>query len=225
MEPWVSLVSTFTLAGVALFVAFCGPWIIEKWKYSFYVPKLEIEFELARPYCQSAITEDGGVHYCFNFCVGNKKGRLRADECEAILEKVWKKDKKGEWREWQDFRPINLVWSGEDAEMGFQRACLKNIHPGRERVFCGLGWIYEPEYPVRSEYIGITTEQEQQNKFFFDAAKRVYSQWDCLVPGNYKLAVSIYSKNAPRETRTFNINWTGEWKDTEKEMFKEIVIW
>ena len=160
--------------------------------------------------------------YYFRFSVGNN-GKIRADDCETFLERVWEEDNKGNLHEWLDFTPVNLRWSGEDPKYK-ERARLKTVHPNMKRVFCGIGQIYHPKYKAKSAYRAISEEERQKSKFFFASLQKYYTQWDCLVPGEYQIEISVYSKNARKHTQRFKISWTGEWRDTEEEMFKEIVI-
>jgi len=51
-----------------------------------------------------------------------------------------------------------------------------------------------------------------------------YAQRDCLIPSNHKIKVVIYSENAKKCEKMFQITWSGVWKDTEEEMFHELVI-
>ena len=225
MEPCIQLISTFTLAGVALLVGFLGPRAIERWKHKFYAPDLFFEFEFGPPWCHLTsmwmgkvkyVKEDTLPAYYFRFSVGNN-GKVRADDCEAALEKVWKEDDEGNLCEWPNFSPVGLLWSGEEDH-------LKTIHPGRKGVFCDIGRINHPKYKANSIYRGISETEKQENIFFFTARKIFYSQWDCLVPGKYQIQISVYSKNAKRITKRFKISWSGKWKDIEEEMFKEIEI-
>ena len=223
---WVSIVTTVILASVA----FLAPYVIERWKYKFYAPKLDFEFEFEPPYCH--LTEmrryelrNGKLEnevrfpvYYFRFAVVNS-GKLQADDCEAVLEKVWEEDSAGNLQEWENFSPVNLKWSGGDP-----KAYLKTIHPGRNDVFCDIGRIHHPKYEPESVYVGISEEEKQRNKFFFELPQRFFSQWDCLMPGKYQIEISVYSKNAQKTTRRFKISWSGDWKDTEERMFRQIVI-
>lgn len=233
MEMWVvQLVSTFTLAGVALFIAFLGNRFIEKWKRKFYAPDLLFEFKFEEPHRHQTtmrrdIIEDGVKTgekyfpcYYFNFAVVNK-GRSAAEDCEAVLEKVWQKDGTGNWHEWKDFLGVSLIWAFGDPPKG----TLKTIYPGR-KAFCNIGHIEHPGHQAGSSYRRIPQEDKKKDKFFFESPDRPYVQWDCLVVSEYqyRIQISVYGRNAKRITRTFEINWSGGWKDKEEEMFKGIVI-
>lgn len=145
---WVSIGTTLFLGSVA----FLAPYIIEKWKHRFFAPKLNFEFRLGPPYCHvtkmrrvrmehgKILNETSFPVYYFRFVVVNG-GKVQADDCEAVLEKVWEEDSAGRLVEWQNFSPVNLKWSGGDP----QRLYLRTIQP-RRRVFCDIGRVHHPRY-------------------------------------------------------------------------------
>lgn len=215
-ELWTIWGTTAILAGSAFAVVFLNP-LVRNWIFS---PSLYFEFKFGPPCCLLTsmrmdkvphIKEDTLPVYYFRFSIGNN-GKIRADDCEAVLEKVWKEDGEGNLCEWPNFSPVVLLWSGEGNH-------FKTIHPGRKGVLCDIARINHPKYKEKSIYRGISEIEQQENKFFFTARKRFYSQWDCLVPGEYQIRISVYAKNAKKKTRKFKIDWSGEWYPTEKEMF------
>ena len=149
---------------------------------------------------------------------------MQADDCEAVLERVWKEDDAKKLHKWENFLPVNLKWSGENPTKNFERACFKTIYPGGRRIFCDIGHICHPKHQAASTYRGITEEERQKNKFFFELPQKFFYQWDCLIPGKYQIQISVYSKNAEKITGKFKISWSGEWRDSEEEMFREIVV-
>lgn len=234
METWMDLAPAFIIAGVALFIAFVGNRLFEKWRRRHYAPRLDFEFKYEAPHrhlttMRRDITKDGKKvgdkyfpTYYFNFAVVNN-GRSQADDCEAVLEEVWHKDSAGDWQPWKSFLVgINLRWAFGDPP----ERILKTIYPGR-RVFCNIGRIEDPKDQASSCYRKITEEQKHQNKFFFESPHRLYVQADCLFPSKrpYKIRVSVYGKNAEKITRMFKVNWSGKWRDEkEEDIYKEIVI-
>lgn len=205
--------------------AFWGPYLVQRWKYKFYAPDVDFEFKFEPPYCHltEMRTRDIAtgreiarfpVYYC-RFAVVNK-GKLQADDCEAVLEKVWKEDSAGNFIEWRNFSAVTLKWSGPPVY-------LRTIQPKR-KVFCDIGRIHHPQHEPESMYLGITGADRQKNKFFFEIREDFFVQWNCLVPGKYRIQISVYGKNVPPVSRKFEISWSGEWRDTEEEMFKELVI-
>jgi hypothetical protein len=214
--------SEWVLIGTTLFlaiVAFLAPYIIERWKYKFYSAKLFFKFFHVPPYCH--ITEMRGVGvslpvYYFRFKVVNN-GKVQAEQCEAVLEKIWKENSAGEFKEFTGFSSVSLKWSGAKMEK------YLTIQPGRES-FCDIGRIHRPDNEPESVYKSISEKEKVQNKFFFELPERFYAQWDCLIPGKYQIEVTIYSKNAKKISRKFKITWSGIWKDVEADMLNELVI-
>lgn len=213
---WVQIVSTIILAAAA----FLAPYIVEKWKFNYRVPKLSIEFKLAAPDCHLTQFYKGGFKYFvyyFRFLVKNV-GKSQAEDCQVFLEKIFKKDKYEKMIEYKDFTPVNLKWSG------VSNPIERNIYPDKG-MYCDLGRIYDKNYKYRSVYKNIIEEEQALNNFFFEFAEnRLYSNWDCLIPGSYKIIVSVYSKNAKKVTRQFNLSWSGKWEDKESDMFEELFI-
>lgn len=215
ISEWVLIGTTLLLAGVA----FLAPYVIEKWKYNFYSAKLDFIFFHKPPYCHITEMKGLGVNfpvYYFRFEVVNN-GKVQAEQCEAVLEKIWKENSAGEFKKFTGFSPVSLKWSG------IEMPKYLTIQPDRKN-FCDIGRIHHPNYEPESVYRAISTEEEKQNKFFFELPDRFYAQWDCLIHGNYKIEIAIYSKNAKRISRTFKISWSGTWKDQENNMLDELVI-
>jgi len=213
-SEWVLIGTTLLLAAVA----FLAPYIIERWKYKFYSAKLSFKFFHKPPY--SHITQMGSPGfsaYYFRFKVINN-GRVQAEQCEAVLERIWKENNVGKLKKFNGFSPISLKWTGPGMKKYF------TIQPGRE-FFCDIGRIHHPDHELNSVYRSITNEEKKQNKFFFESPEgKPYAQWDCLTPGKYQIQVTIYSKNAEKISRKFKVTWSGNWKDQESEMLNELVI-
>jgi len=215
VSEWVLIGTTLLLAAVA----FIAPYAVEKWKHKFYSAKLNFKFIHIPPY--SHITEMRGAGfsssvYYFRLKIVND-GKVQAEQCEVVLEKIWKKNDSGELVELSGFSPVSLKWSSPSMEK------YPTIQPGRE-IFCNIGSIYPPDYQPVSQYRSITDEQNRENKFFLEIYERYYAQWDCLVPGKYQIELAIYSKNTNKISKRFKIIWTGVWKDEEDEMLDELVI-
>jgi len=58
----------------------------------------------------------------------------------------------------------------------------------------------------------------------FEQTMGFLGQSDDVTPGQYKLEISVYSKNAAKKTQRFGVRWSGEWKTTNEEMAREIVV-
>jgi hypothetical protein len=215
VSDWILIGTTSILA----IVAFAAPYVIEKWKHKFYSAKLKFIFLHQPPYCHITQMMGTGTSfpvYYFRFIIKNE-GKTQAEQCEVLLQKIYKENSAGELKEMGGFTPVRLKWSG----VGKDR--YLTIQPERE-VFCDIGRIQSASHEPESVFIGITNEDREKNKFFFEMPERFYAQWDCLVPGKYKIELAVYCKNAPKATKEFYITWSGQWKDREVDMLNELVI-
>lgn len=214
--------TTLVLASSAFAVAFLSSWFRDR----YIRPSLHINFEFGvGSVCshQTEMYENEGLHYpvyYFSFVVANE-GRSHAEDCEAILEKVWKmKDEECSGVGLISI-PVDLMW----APGGSGDRVLKTI-PREGKRLCNIGHIRPHEHQPDSVYRGISEAEKGMNKFFFElpSNQKFFYQWDCLVPGEYLVQISVYAKNAKKVRGQFRISWSGEWKPTEKEMFRKIVV-
>jgi hypothetical protein len=215
LSNWIQISLTLLLAATA----FLAPYLIERWKFTYRSPKLKIKFKLAPPGCHLTQMVGVGIDfpvYYFRFLVENI-GKTQAEECEVFLEKIYKENSSGEMIKFKNFSPVNLKWSG------IREPFKRIIQPGKE-MFCDIGKVQHPDHNYESKYRSISARDQRVNKFIFELPEIYYSQWDCLIPGKYRITVSVYSKNAEKVSRNFNISWTGRWENEESNMFNELVI-
>jgi len=190
---------------------------LEIFKFWIRKPEIKIEFKDKDPYCRyEKEKEEGkgpGPYWC-HFVVVNNGGR-QADDCEAVLEKIWD-PKKGEkdrskWPERKSWIPVNLKWS---TEKFFRRKYYKTIYPGGRRYFCDIGRVNKKT----------DGKPDNDENFAFELSGTFISQDIFLKPGSYEIQISVYSKNAAKVTKKFRIDWCGGWKGTQKEMQKRLEI-
>ena len=217
-------INTVLLAITAIGVAIASPFLTIIVRNSYLSPKLDFEFNFGPGSRDSHQTKmrhrmTGEEHpvYYFLFEVANT-GKSAAIDCEVILEKIWQADDVGNQQEWKNFLPVNLRWS----EGGCTNGCSKMIL-SKGRRLCNMGLIKPYRHQIEdSIYRNISPQQKETNKFFFDQyGSKFFYQWDCLLPGKYEIQVSVYSRNAPKATRKFSIDWSGDWYNEEKEMFSK----
>lgn len=202
---WLSTWGPSVLLAISAFlVAYFGVHI----RHWYLRPKLDFRFEFKRPFFRLIPTRRG-LFYYVTFAVTNN-GRTQANDCEAVLEKIWRKAESAEnsceWCKWR-ILPVNLKWSGENSTKDFKAACFKTVYPGGREVFCDIGYI-----------------MAGSDKFCFELPRQFLGQSDALMSGKYKIQISIYAKNARKITRTFKISWSGKWEDKEEKMSREIVV-
>jgi|GEM_PF-299238 hypothetical protein len=182
----------------------------------------ELVFKFSHSHKYYQITEwkweERGIKYlvCYIMFGVENKGKIKAEQCKTVLEKIWKENSVGKSEE-LELSPVPLKCSGT------QDSIYSTIQPSEEVIY-DIGHVNHPGHEGLSEYRAISEDQKKQNKFFFELPRKPYSQWDCLVPGKYKIQISVYSDNAEKLTRKFEIVWSGVWKDKEPDMFKELVI-
>jgi len=192
---------------------------LKKRKLATISAKLDFIFFHRPPFCHITQMRGAGVDfpvYYFRFKIINI-GKIQADQCEVVVENIWKEDETKTFKEFIGFSPVWLKWSG------IQNTRYISIQPDR-KVFCDMGRIHHPDHEPESVYRNITAGEREQNKFFFEWPERFYSQWDCLLSGKYRIKIAVYSKNAKKISKKFNIVWSGIWKDQESEMLNELVI-
>jgi len=189
--------------------------------------------------------------YYFRFKIKNE-GKLQAEQCEAVLEKIWEKDAGGNLIEDKIFSPTSLTWAGT-------KETHLTIQPERE-IFCDIGHIHHPTREERSVYYSndrsldandrlygfrhtgfsntitnsfsspganpsnLSKEDNRKSNFFFEFSQRFHAYRDCLLPGKYQIEIAVYSANSKRTSKRFKIYWSGNWKDDESEMLSEVVI-
>lgn len=136
VKDGVNLLIAFGTIGMTLIIVYIE--IIKSWIQK---PEIKIEFVDNDSYCRHEKKEEGGLgsYYC-HFVVVNNGGR-QADDCEAVLEKIWNsngEEDHSKWPERKSWIPVNLKWS---TEKSFRRKYYKTIYPGGRRYFCDIGRV------------------------------------------------------------------------------------
>ena len=194
---------TISMALAIVYIEIIKPWLQK--------PEIRIEFD-KKKYLHREKKEKGPCYYC-HFMVVNS-GLSQADDCEAVLEKIWdgkgKNEDHSKWPELEGWIPVNLKWSCE--EKGSEKACFKTIYPGERKYFCDI--------------VRVSNLTKKEEKFVFELGRTFISQDTFLEKGKYKIQISVYSKNAVkvRVTKEFRIDWCGEWKEKLSDMKKYLKI-
>lgn len=212
-SDWVLIFTSLFLGLCALFV----PYLAALIKRKLFAPSLRIEYLHIPPHSRLTRRENGSSVYYFNPKVANN-GKSQAIYCEIIVEEIYISDSAGNFIKEENFIPVNLVWSGKSNHQ------FVNINPGKDQFF-NIGHISAPEYQREVERSIYQPEQANKNlKFFFEFSVRSFAQRDCISPGKVKIKVVVYSENATKCEKWFQISWSGNWQDREQDMFREIVI-
>lgn len=206
----IYIFGTLLLAIISLW----GP-LFRKWLIA---PKLQIRFTEEPPLCHLTSRVNGTDVYYFRFAVKNV-GKSQAKLCEAVLEELWVENAAGKLVKEPNFSPVSLIWS-------VIRQQFMHINPEREQ-FCDLGHLSDSAFqnhPQSQEFLNSLPQDRNVMKFFFDQQHLLFSQKAYLVPGKYRVKVSVYSENARKISIYFRVAWSGVWKSNEKDQFKELVI-
>lgn len=199
-----------------------APYVGEELKRRRLAPRLEIDFRLAPPWCHRTKWSTGEPVYYFRFTVTNH-GRSQAQRCEAaVLTDLWVYDSSGNADKLANFSPVSLKWSGIAPQGNFQ-----DINPRRPPYYCDIGHVSSERHQRATETqmaIDVPGHGGDVLRFFFEMPTFFFSQPNCLAPGRYAIKVGVYSENAKKVERCFDISWSGTWQDGETEMFREIVI-
>lgn len=218
LEAWV-------LGVVAILVAIFGPPLAGAVNRKWRGPKLVIVYEHKPPMIRKTSRfhhpepDRRDAYYDFHFQTGNK-GKTRAEKVEAVLEEIWDYDSAGVLHRLEGFWAVRLRF-----DSGGTKAI--DLNPHRQEQW-NLGNI--PDRDVQNRlmkldmYNDVPGKEGDDLRFFLDVDEWPFFQPNVLLPGKYKIKVTLYSSNAPREHQYFIIDWNGEWRDKEEEMFKQIVI-
>lgn len=219
----VLILSTLFLGIVAIF----GPAYSDQFKAWWLRPVLNIDFRMAPPDCHlttlilvlSASQKSKEPVFYYRLRVGNT-GRSQARKCEMVLESIAIGDPASNYVPLPTFTPVRLLWGA-----GFED--FVDINPER-RFFCDLFTIpNEQTQKVHRDLHGAYVDLQGAPPFDLGVVLNVksafFSQPSRLPPGKYRLDLSVYSENADRVQRSVYVAWSGNWRTTEQEMFRECV--
>ena len=212
ISEWVLIGTTLFLGSVALFVPYFAEMIKRKW----FAPDLKINFELKPPDChKTRFVNKEPVHY-FRFRVTNI-GKSQAIRCEAIIEELYKADAAGNFQPIK-YTPINLIWGSSYGE-------YVEINPGRT-FHCDLFHIPSEQFQTinKNKYVNPVDTNFFNIGIILNVKAAFFSQPNRLPSGKYRIKIGIFSENSEKVTQIFQISWSGQWKDTAEEIFKEAVV-
>jgi hypothetical protein len=224
ISDWTLIFTTLFLGAVALFV----PYLSEILKRKYFAPDLLIEFDQTPPDCHITrnkfnddygnILSDEPIYY-FRFRVINK-GKSQARRCEAVVEKLSVADASGKFIPYRRYTSVSLIWGSSYGE-------FVDINPER-RFYCDLFnipvKIHQEIYLKKNICVNPPESVDFDLGIILNVKAAFYSQPNRLPPGKYKVDVAVYCENSKTVRGSFEITWSGNWKDTEENMFKEIVV-
>jgi hypothetical protein len=227
LSDWVLVGTTLFLGTVALLTAIFGPTWSEKRTRRVFAPKINIVFKPEPPFCHQTFfgsPSHGWPVLFLRFMVVNE-GKSLAKNCEALLEGLWTYDAAGKPHKVQDFRPVNLAWTGRLSNRPLMQ--FRDVNPKRWGVYCDIGYISSPEYQSQKESrerIGFPDNDANALRLMLGQAEDPFSQPNSLPPGKYAIQVTLHSENAEHRTVFFEIVWSGRWRNAERDMLQEVVV-
>ncbi|MGL3709428.1 hypothetical protein ACSYAY_00990 [Leptospirillum ferriphilum] len=211
---WLIAVGTNGAVIVAIFLTmFWEPY--KKWQTR---PILKIGINFEPPDCQSIplvtsmpIQSRGPIpNYQFRIYVKNI-GKEPASNLEAIIIKVFKSSGDKKWDLLPQFIATDLLWTH------IRVPFLPFLLPGLTKNI-DLGHVVKPEFRL---YIGEgrPNADPQKTIFSFDIQIRPNNDYQKILPGVYKFLIVVGAENCESVEKIFYLRLTGEWFDTEEEMF------
>jgi hypothetical protein len=220
---WAGAAATLLAVLVALFQT-----PVRRW---FNRPRLKVSVNLRRPDCEkTSIYRDidpkvrkllGDVPvnnfdhslpvYYLRIWVANV-GRGRAENVEVYAARLFKQTKSDSFQQVDDFLPMNLTWA-------HGRPVGPVVLEGISRDMghhCDLGWIADPE---KSSGSGGTAGERKKTSLVLTVEAPPNTGTHILSPGTYRLELLVAGSNAARIAQVIQIRLTGEWFDTEAQMF------
>ena len=202
--------ATLLLAFVAIYQEKLKEWIAK--------PKLEIEIIFAPPDCQAVpiITDHFSDAINSHFVRARiwNRGTLPARDVELAVDSLLRINEEGQRLRMADFLPMNLKWS-HTSDIYCPRISLKMWK------LCDVFHIIEPgnrdTLPLES------LEPDEDNYSFtmlsFDFPVRASSLSHLVRSGKYELRLVASASNAEPVFASFEIYLSGEFYDTEEDMF------
>lgn len=167
-------------------------------------PAIEVSFSLKFPYCY--INEKNQALVRFSI---TNIGYSTISSCSIYLISI-SCFKNNSWKKEQKFSPVHLKWTLSEkwkTNKADELPRYVDIYL-KEEVFCNLGFMYE-----------------NPSGFKFERLEEPDSEISKLEKGKYKLEIGIYGKNIQPMFKTFELEWSGEWRDNESKLFgKELKI-
>lgn len=213
ITDWVIIFTSIFLGACALLV----PYLAELVKRHAFAPCLNISYRHEPPFSHKTRYSTNEPVYYFRFQVVND-GKTQARLCEVVLENLWIYDAANSPQRYLNYSPVNLKWSGESN-------IFVNINPSR-KIFCDIGHISSTNAQRNEQQncIDISGYTGDDLRFFLELHQIFNVQPSCLKPSKYILQIGLYSENGGYQKIFLEISWSGQWRDSEIDMFREIVI-
>jgi hypothetical protein len=210
LAQWFGGTATFLAVLVALF----KEQILRFWRK----PKLKVSIVLSPPDChQTRVSRRveprvSADCYYLRLWVENC-GKTRAEIIQVFVAKLLRKSADGQFREVEDFLPMNLKWAhgGEVFAPGISPTMGKH---------CDLGHLIDPQ---AREQFGDDLEgvPDAQTILSLDLEFPPPTKSHLIPPGTYQLQLKIAASNCAVVNKTLELTITGSWFPDEKRMFRD----
>lgn len=217
---WTGSIATLLAIVVALF----KEQLVRIWRR----PKLEARVRLSAPDCHKtemtlinketgALIERADCYY-FRLWVENT-GNQRAEKVQVFLSKLFRRHADGSFVEDKSFLPMNLCWSHSQLSPLGREIFAEGISPKMGK-HCDLGHIIDPSKRVA---FGINLSNIAAGKTILklDLEVAPNTLTHLLPPAVYRLEMKLAAANLEPETKTIEINHTGDWYSEETKMFSD----
>jgi hypothetical protein len=188
-------------------------------------PNLDITLKNQSPDCHISGTtwkEEGtgrqlsvGNWYYLRLWVCNK-GKSPATNVQVFASKLLKATAPNNFIKIGDFLPMNLQWAHTKEIF---RGC---IAPDMGR-HCDLGHIADPKFKAVHKETKPTVSDDK-TILCLELEVRPLTLIHLLQPGEYKLELIVAADNVKPKRKIVSIGLTGDWFETENEMFEKGVV-
>jgi hypothetical protein len=223
ISDWVLISTTVFLGAVALLTPVVG----DSMKHWWLRPRLRIDYVPEPPGSHKTRLDvrlspsqiEKRSTYYFRFSVTNC-GRTQAHRCEAVLEELWFANPEGGLQRLRTFGSISLIWGA-----GYDD--FVEINPSRS-FYCDFITVpdeaAQATFNMFGQYIDLPPNAAPPCGLVLCTRAAFYSQPNRLSPGTYRLKVAVYSENADPVRVSFEVIWSGRWREEEELMMNECVI-
>ena len=223
-------VSDEVLIGTTLFlgvVAIFGPAWADQFKAWWLSPELKLEVRTAPPDCHMTemVWNWGSANvfkdkaFVYRVRVSNA-GKSQARKCEVVMEGLAIEDASGGYIPHPTFTPVRLIWGGGYTD-------FVDINPSRH-FFCDLFKVPAVRLQKTSydlgKYVDLAGKPSPKVGLVLDVESVFFSQPNRLPDGKYRLDLTVYSENCGAVRQPVYVAWSGHWKESQEEMFRECVI-
>lgn len=210
---WWIVIVAFTASIVALFQDILHKWILKL----VYHPRINADLRLRPgspdsqkiPFIDRCTGKKLCDSYYLRFWVQNG-GNYRLEDTEAMVTEVSEKAPNGEYREKENFLPLNLLWAHNDV------VSMPKIQP-RLHKHLNFGYITKSEF-ANLDHLGIGTRPNILFKFCFGIEPTHGSH--ILLPGDYRITIVFASTNLSPIIKRYNFVIADKWDDNEQAMLQ-----